>query len=81
MDHIENTIIAQSTPPVDPIVLLAKPPFTMAAGRYPKRARTQIDYAELDKEASEGECEEYGDEFPPPSKVRESVLCGSDNED
>lgn len=40
----------------------------MAAGRYPKRTRSQIKYCELDPEESEGESEDDGDECPPPSK-------------
>lgn len=69
MDPIRNNIVAQTTTPVDSSVVLAKSRLTMAAGRYPKRTRTHIDYSELEREESEVNFEDELDERPPPSKV------------
>lgn len=70
MRYIQNTMVPQLTPPIDASVVPANPVLTTAAGRYPKRARTHIDYSELEREESDCSFEDDSDELPPPSKVR-----------
>lgn len=69
MRHIQNSNVAQSTPPTDASVVSANSILAMAAGRYPKRTRTHIDYSELEREESESNFEDDADECAPPSKV------------
>lgn len=75
-----HTMKSQSKPLDEAGIASANISHTMAAGRYPKRTRTQVKYCEIDPEESESESEDDAEDCPPPSKVCDAGSSGLENE-